>query len=418
MEIVKSFGKYTIKQIFFDHWEEYLKKNLMWLSPHIVDEVERMLACRDPLKSGYHMYACPEHPLEKVYVPHSCKSRFCNVCGVNQTNKWMNEATSYFPNCGYFHLVFTIPDTLWYFFNVESKKPLLDVLFKSANETVLGWFRENRKVIPGSIAVLHTFGKKLNYNTHIHMIISAGGLKQKNGNEDENKYVWKDIKSLPWKTFNVRWKANVLNRLNKYIENYTFYADITKKRWYSYSSKIFDNPEFTCNYIGRYSKRPLMAETRITYYDGDFVTFYYDERNDNYGKSKERKYIRLPWEEFTTLLIQHIMPKQFKMVRHYGLFSNRLKSELLPTVFNLLDQKTKKPREFPSWRDRQTAYLGTDPLICKQCGKTMVLKAKAFWSSEFNQLFVKHINTKLSDTKKPRGYCAQLAFFEKFFNFF
>jgi len=102
MEIVKSFGKYTIKQIFFDHWEEYLKKNLMWLSPHIVDEVERMLACRDPLKSGYHMYACPEHPLEKVYVPHSCKSRFCNVCGVNQTNKWMNEATSYFPNCGYF----------------------------------------------------------------------------------------------------------------------------------------------------------------------------------------------------------------------------------------------------------------------------------------------------------------------------
>ena len=167
MEIVKSYGKATIKQIFLDHWEEYLKKNLMWLSPHIVDEVERMLACRDPLKSGYHMYACPEHSLEKVYVPHSCKSRFCNVCGVNQTNKWMNEATSYFPDCGYFHLVFTIPDTLWYFFNVESKKPSINIMsyVNDSNECTVGYCNSSIGGVCRDYYTLAGLNKSLNYLT-------------------------------------------------------------------------------------------------------------------------------------------------------------------------------------------------------------------------------------------------------------
>lgn len=441
MEVVRSFGKITIKQIFSDYWVEYLKLHLKVIPTYVVDEVEKMLACRDPLKSGYHLYVCPEHPLERTYVPHSCKSRFCNVCGVVQTNKWMKEATSYFPDCGYFHIVLTLPDTLWYFFNIESKKPLLDLLFKSANESVLNWFKTNRKVLPGAVAVLHTFGKKINYNTHIHMIVSAGGLsrekirgksarekeksyfkiKRKYGDtfkiNDDEYYVWKKVDSLPDKyVFSRMWKATVLKNLNKYVGPLSFYSDFTKKCWYTHNNFV-DDAEFTCNYIGRYSKRPPMAETRIVKYENGMITFYYDERDDEYGEVVKRDYITLPWEKFITLLIAHIMPPQFKMVRHYGLFSNRTKNTFLPIVYELLHQKIKKTIEWSSWRVRQTAYLGFDPLICKICGKEMILKEMAFWSKKFDRLYVKHMDLELSFVKKLRDYCALFTVFEYFFTF-
>lgn len=440
METIKSIGKTTNKQIFLDHWVNYLELNLKTIPVYVVDEVEKMLACRDPLKSGYHMYVCPEHPLEKTYVPHSCKSRFCNVCGVAQTNKWMNEATSYFPDCGYFHIVLTIPDTLWYFFHFESKKPLLDLLFKSSNEAVLGWFRDNRKVIPGAVSVLHTFGKKVNFNTHIHMIVSAGGLSRekirgKNSREKQKSifkikrkfgiikkinndecYVWKKIHSLPWDTFAKRWKTVVLNNLDPYIRNLTFHSDASKKHWYSHS-KFVNDSKFTCNYIGRYAKRPPMAETRIVKYDGNFVTFYYDERDNDYGNIKHRSYITLSCQEFISRLIQHIMPPNFKIVRHCGLFSNRVKNKLLPIVYKLLCQEIKKTIKWSSWRVRQTAYLGYDPLVCKVCGKEMVLKQIAFWSKKFDRLYIKYMELEISYTKKQRGFCALFSFFEFFFIF-
>ncbi|MCR8631775.1 transposase [Paenibacillus sp. N5-1-1-5] len=33
------------------------------------------------------------------------------------------------------------------------------------------------KVIPGIIAGLHMFGSQLNFNPHIHMLVTMGGMK-------------------------------------------------------------------------------------------------------------------------------------------------------------------------------------------------------------------------------------------------
>ena len=421
MEIIKSAKKNTIKEIFEDHWEEYLNKHINNVSDYQVNEVEKMLACRDPKKLGYHKYACPNHPDKCVVVPHSCKSRFCNVCGALATDKWMNEAMEYFPDRAYFHLVFTIPDYLWYFFASHDKK-LLGLLFESANKTVSGWFK-HRKIIPAAIAVLHTFGKKINYNTHIHMIVSAGGLKLvkpkkaridsrvkknrgknkdiKNNSED---YVWKDISKLPWEAIRKRWKAILLKKLRQLVDNH-LRDTVQKKQWYFWVSKALDNPAITCRYIGRYSKRPPMAETRITGYDGDFVTFYYEEREigsgNNIRKKKER--LRLCWEEFINRLIAHIPPPYFRMVRHYGILSNAKKSELLPIAFSLLDQATKKQPKWLLWRERQKEYLHHDPLLCPVCKKEMVLTEFAFWSKRNDSLYIKHMNLELELIAQTKG---------------
>ena len=71
---------------------------------------------------------------------------------------------------------------------------------------------------------------------------------------------------------------------------------------------------------------------------------------------------------FITFLIQHIPDKNFRVVRGYGLFSNRLKGELLPQARILLGQNPQKEYVPQStWRERRIQENDKDPLICENC---------------------------------------------------
>lgn len=388
MEYISSVNKYTIKQIFKDHWTEYLAKHPE-VPEYVRNEVKKVLNCRDPEKGGYAKFVCPDHPREYVIVPHSCKSRFCNVCGVWQTNKWINNVTSDFPQTSYWHITFTIPDYLWYFFHYQSNRPLLALLFQASAETVLGWFRR-RGLLPAITSVLHTFGKKLNWNTHIHMITTAAGL----GYNKKGHPVWQEINYLPEDVLKKRWRAILLSILSQHIDS-SFKKMLFKINWYVHLGARLVNPEVTCKYIGRYSKRPVIAESRITDYDGNFVSFFYEDRQELGFKKKE--FCRLTWEEFITRLIQHIPQPQFKMIRYYGILANTVRNKYQKIVFKLLNQ-VKKIADWLRWRARQIKYKkechpeldsGIDPLVCRICGQELVLKELAFYSSTIGGLWIK-----------------------------
>ena len=121
----------------------------------ILDEVEKVLRCKDPQESGYHTYACPDHPEESVIVPHTCKSRFCTRCGKVMTDQWIDRAMEEFLDVPYHHIVFTMPDVLWNIFPYD--RTLLDIPFKAAEQTILEWCREKGGYVPGVVCVLHTF---------------------------------------------------------------------------------------------------------------------------------------------------------------------------------------------------------------------------------------------------------------------
>lgn len=434
LETITSLGKRTIKQIFEDNnnWENYLKAHLD-TPAYAVDAVEKMLNCRNPEKLGYHKYCCPDHPSECVVVPHSCKSRFCNSCAVNTSEGWINRAMKDFPDIGYYHITLTVPDYLWYFFKYESRRPLLELLFKSSREAVLEWFLFNRKVKPGIISVLHTFGKKANFNTHIHMIVAAAGLDLSKPSEkrlkklikknraivkkiDGVEYILKRIGKPHYPALSKRWRASLVNKISKYIDH-DLESAILRKNWYLHVKPGFHNAQMTIQYIGRYTKRPPMAQTRITNYDGNFVTFFYEER-DEMSKIKIKKFMRLPVEEFIERLISHIPLPNFKMIRHYGFLSNRAKSKLIPIVFDLLNQKQKETVERSSWRERQILFKKIDPLICKTCKKAMVLTEMAFWSKKMDALYIKNATLKIVKNLLPRVDCAQKPIFEPIFTCF
>ncbi len=340
---------------------------------YVVKEVVKVLNCRNPDKLGYHKYVCPNHSDEYVIVPHSCKSRFCNTCGKIATDNWIEKTYQGFPDTPYYHITFTISHLLRNLFFL--RRDLLGILFQSAKQVVIEWSAEH-KFMPAVTCVLHTFGKDLKFNPHIHMIISAGGLDLTKQNE------WINYEFFPYQMLYKRWSAVLLKYLRQYLD-YDLKEYLYSINWYVHVGLKLCNARLTCSYIGRYTKRPVLAQTRITNYDGNKVTFFYEDRDENSGSV----YVTLPAEQFISLLIQHIPCPNFRMIRHAGLLASRIKGKFLKIVFKLLNQ-VKKTIYYLSWRVRQLRYKLIDPLICKVCGQEMVL-SEAAYSDGLGGLIVK-----------------------------
>lgn len=194
-------GQNTIKQILQDHWGTFKARHEDNLRESIIEEVEKVLHCRDFFHLGYHEYQCPNGCSCKRIVPHTCKSRFCSSCGKVATDHWMDEALRSFLDVPYHHLVFTIPSELRNIFAWDRKA--LGVLFTSAKNTVLEWCRKDAGYIPGIVMVMHTFGSDLKYSAHIHMLITEGGLSP-----DRTRWIHNEF--IPWKMLKARWKYHVV----------------------------------------------------------------------------------------------------------------------------------------------------------------------------------------------------------------
>ena len=73
-------SNFKIKDIFNDHWYSFLEDNPnLNIRPVVHEEVEKMMGCGS-LSNGYALYSC-EHCNNYLYVPFTCKSRFCCSCG-------------------------------------------------------------------------------------------------------------------------------------------------------------------------------------------------------------------------------------------------------------------------------------------------------------------------------------------------
>jgi hypothetical protein len=125
------------------------------------------------------------------------------------------------------------------------------------------------------------------------------------------------------------------------------------------------------DYLGKYLKRPPIGETRIKHYDGKTVTYEY---LDHYADTKE--IMTLTVLEFIARLICHIPDKNFRNIRYYGFLSNRLRGELLPIVYKLIDMKNViTTKVYLPWRTMIQAAYRYDPLRCPLCKSIMLLKA-------------------------------------------
>lgn len=357
-----------IKQIFQDQWGDFEKKHQ--IREVVSKEVLKMLKCRD-LNRGYSEYCCPACG-ERRFVAFTCKSRFCTSCGKKATEDWVEELSQELLNVPHRHMVFTISEKLRGVFLKDRK--LIKELSDSAAETIISYLWERSKKqrpTPGIVCVVHTFGRDLKWNPHVHALVTEGALRA-----DKN---WKTITFFHYEMLRKRWQHVLLKNLKKKLPKTLETKRLIdmmyhehKEGFYVHARNRMRNAKGAAQYIGRYVSRPAIAESRVENYDGKEVRFWY-ERHDN----GERVKVKLPVFEFIGRLVRHIPERQFKMVRHYGIYSRRRKrnAQLIMSVWKKF-RKIQNKRTY--WRERIIKSFGHDPLLCPNCGEEMVLNDIVF----------------------------------------
>jgi hypothetical protein len=120
-----------------------------------------------------------------------------------------------------------------------------------------------------------------------------------------------------------------------------------------------------------------MAQSRIKDYDGEYVTFEYENK-----RTKERELTTFSAEAFLALLIRHIPDKHFRQIRYGGIYSTRSRGRDLASARACLKLEQGKSPVPVTWRERRRRENGLDPLVCPRCGAELVLVKVAYRSRD------------------------------------
>ena len=350
-----------LQKIFLEHYEEMLY--ILHPRQAVIDNVNKMIHCGDSSYGGA-MYHCPDCN-EWKFVPFRCHSRFCPTCGNMYSIDRTTSMSFKLLSCTHRHCVFTIPEQLRSFFLQD--RSLLNCLFSSVRSVVLHMFHKSNKsklFTPGFISVLHTFGRDLKWNPHIHCLISEGGVSNDN--------FWRKVTHFNYSYLRNAFCTALLNELHNKLgssfkKTKSFIYSHCKNGFYIYAKPNLCDPKIVSKYIGRYLGRPVIATSRIDAYDGNTVTFHYNRHEDN-------KLIveKLPVLDFMERLIQHIPETQFKMIRYYGIYATHREKDSL--LFRAVSKEAHPfLLSFNKWRSSIITFFGYDPLRCPNCGKTMMI---------------------------------------------
>ena len=349
----------VLQKIFTDHYEEMIY--LLHPRSSVIENVDKMINCGNPSFGGA-MYGCPSCGKLK-FVPFRCHSRFCPTCG----NKYSMERTTNMSfkliKVNHRHCVFTIDENLRIFFLKD--RSLLNCLFHAVSSVVLRMFQninKSKNFTPGFIMVLHTFGRDLKWNPHIHCLISEGGYS------DDG--FWRHIKHFNYNYLRNAFRTALLNEMEPHLDKSFKKVKAAcykehEKGFYVYAKPNKCEPSTVLKYIGRYLGRPVIATSRIDKYDGESVTFHYNRHEDD-------QYVEetIPVLDFIKRLIRHIPDKHFKMIRYGGLYARH--RDIDKKLFRAISrEKHRIYRSFNEWRTAILFAFGYDPIKC-DCGCTML----------------------------------------------
>lgn len=351
----------TLQSIFTDYYEHI--RYIIRPRNSVIENIEKMIHCGDHSHGGA-FFACP-HCGNMKFVPFRCKSRFCPSCGNKYNQMRSLHISSKLVRCHHRHCVFTIPEELRIFFLQD--RSLLNCLFLSVRDVVLRMFAKlnrSENFTPGFVCVLHTFGRDLKWNPHIHALISEGGAG--------NHIVWKPIAHFDFKFLRLAFRKVLLEKLS--LQLGTSFSKLKNQLYKKYPDGFYVrakpnhcSPDITVKYITRYLGRPVIATSRIDDYDGDFVTFHYTRHEDHLTVTE-----CVPALEFIERLIVHIPEKHFKMLRYYGIYAKHHKHEA-----KLHRCLPKEKYHFflrcSDWRTSILLSFGYDPLCCSECGTSMLV---------------------------------------------
>ncbi len=368
-----------IASIFEDHWNKVYFENKKMIDkyrPNANKEIRKVIDCFNK-NIGCSAYECPEcHDI--VFIGHTCKSRLCSSCGYKYKNERVENILQTCYRCSHRQIVFTIPIELRKFFFYPFSKRI-DILFKAVRDTIYSILNESfkysktkkkmmkyvSKVLysPGFFAFLHTFGRDLKWNPHIHILLAEIKLGE---NDTISKWNYFNFDAL-----SMRFQKILLDLLSKELgpsfnETKTNLFKKYKKGFYVYAeAKKFKSLKEGIEYVTRYCGRCPISENRIINYDGKNVTFSY---NDHYDDSYHE--VTVSAKDFIMMILRHLIPHQYKIIRYYGFY--RKKHKLHDKIVLLIDKAKRTIRKtFLKYDISILKSFNRDPYKCPKCQTKM-----------------------------------------------
>ena len=331
--------------------------------PAVRQNFEKMINCRTPAL-GAEIYASE---IEEKICYHTCKSRACPSCGYRRTLLWQRDLWADLPDIPYVGINLTMPNVLWPIF--QRNRRLLHKLAVIGGKTIERWVKVKYGVRVLIMVVPHTFGRHLNFNTHLHILVSAGGLRESESRWIPRLYYDQDA-------IMHMWRYSVIAFLRSAVKAKTVSSDLSAQdlkacltsqyeRWWNIDIDHFKSKGQFLQYAGRYIRRPPIAQHRFVKITDREVQFW---RKDL--KEKRRVLTWYSIEEFVATLAEHVPDRYRHAIRYFGLLAPASKGRTSAALFVLLGQKKRPRPPRLSWRSSLRKDFGVDPLVDRR-GQSM-----------------------------------------------
>lgn len=329
-----------------------------------------LLCCRTSLLGG-HVDKC-DHCGHIRISYNSCRNRHCPKCQNIQREAWIESRKQDLISTPYFHVVFTIPNKLNDLF---LHYPVLtyNLLFRAAWETISQFCFIKLQAETGMLAVLHTWGQNLSLHPHVHCVIPGGGINYNGQWKGMNTSVNGKVFLFKVENVSAVFRGKFLAGMQKHLpQGKRFIHDLYKTPWVVYAEEPFAGPDQVIEYLGRYTHRVAINNYRLLAIDENGVRFRYHDYRDN-----RQKVMTLKGAEFLRRFCQHILPKGFVRIRHFGLLatSKRIQLRELQRAFGIIVPVVKNKKD---WKEICNDHLNYNPDLCPHCGKGMMVIIEVF----------------------------------------
>ena len=358
-----------------DIFQQYAHEYLDALQPptHVWKTAKAIGSCRTAALGG-HVDTCDECGYQKVSY-NSCRNRHCPKCQGLAKERWIMAREAELLPVPYFHVVFTLPDTLDEL-TMQNQRVIYDLLLKASAQTILELAADKKYLGAqvGVTSILHTWSQNLNFHPHVHMIVPGGGLSK------EDKWLTGSKKFfLPVKVMAKKFRGKFLCYLRnadlrfegsqEYLQNPLQFerllSGLYQKNWYVYCKPPFKTNRSVLQYLGRYTHRVAISNHRLVSLKYGEVFFKWRDYRDD---AKE-KIMKLSATEFIRRFLLHILPSRFTKIRHYGLLASAGKKKKLTLCRKLTGMKLKPKASIPlTMVELMQKLTGRDISLCPACG--------------------------------------------------
>ncbi|HSQ08875.1 MAG TPA: IS91 family transposase [Chromatiaceae bacterium] len=334
------------------------------LNPRQRQVCHHLLDCRTEALGGFCLEC--DQCQDRAFVYHACRDRHCPRCQRRASQDWCERQRAAVLPVTYHHLVFTLPDTLNGWVEVHPQE-VYGLLFETVWAT-LSAFGTDPKRLDGQLgmtAVLHTWGQTLVRHVHLHCLVPGGAL-----GVDGTWHPAKSTYLFPVRALSRHFRGGFVSRLRRAFEAGQLprvqdrrevdrvLKALMGKEWVVYSKPCLGRTETVVDYLGRYSHRVALSDSRLLSFDGETVELAYKDYRDG-----DQKVMALTGEELVRRFLLHVLPKGLMRVRHFGFLANRCRARRLSEIRVALEAP---PPQAPAAKAETAPF---DGYPCPKCHK-------------------------------------------------